>query len=88
MAFKGRGKGKGKRKGKKRKPQKKNLCRFCRKGATPPDYKDLRTLQKLSTAQGKLFSRKRSGNCAKHQRMFKRAAKRARFLAMLPYVGR
>ncbi|MHC4916425.1 MAG: 30S ribosomal protein S18 [Planctomycetota bacterium] len=42
----------------------------------------------MSTAQGKLFSRKRSGHCAKHQRMFKRAAKRARFLAMLPYVGR
>ncbi len=82
-------KGKGKRKGKgKKKTQRKNQCRFCRKGATPPDYKDIRTLQKLCTTQGKLFSRKRSGNCAKHQRMFKRAAKRARFLALLPYVGR
>ena len=89
MAFKGRGKGKGKGRGKKKKKvQKKNQCRFCRKGATPPDYKDLRTLQKLCTAQGKLFSRKRSGNCAKHQRMFRRAAKRARFLALLPYLGR
>ena len=90
MAFKGRGKGKGKGKGKKKKKkvQKKNQCRFCRKGATPPDYKDVRTLQKLSTTQGKLFSRKRSGNCAKHQRTFRRAAKRARFLALLPYVGR
>jgi len=52
------------------------------------DYKDVRTLQKLCTSQGKLFSRKRSGNCAKHQRQFRRAAKRARFLALLPYVGR
>lgn len=52
------------------------------------DYKDLRTLQKLCTSQGKLFSRKRSGNCAKHQRQFRRAAKRARFLALLPYVVR
>jgi small subunit ribosomal protein S18 len=82
-------KGKGKRRGKgKKKAQRKNQCRFCRKGASAPDYKDIRMLQKLCTAQGKLFSRKRSGNCAKHQRMFKRAAKRARFLALLPYVGR
>jgi small subunit ribosomal protein S18 len=82
-------KGKGKRKGKgKKKTQRKNQCRFCRKGAAPPDYKNIRMLQKLCTAQGKLFSRKRSGNCAKHQRMFKRAAKRARFLALLPYIGR
>jgi small subunit ribosomal protein S18 len=81
-------KGKGKRKPKKALPLKKTQCRFCRKGATPPNYKDVRTLQKLSTSQGKLFSRRRSGNCALHQRMFKRAAKRARFLAMLPFVGR
>jgi len=67
---------------------KKSQCRFCRKGATPPDYKDVRMLQKLSTSQGKLFSRRRSGNCALHQRLFQRAAKRARFLGMLPYVGR
>ncbi|HOX06061.1 MAG TPA: 30S ribosomal protein S18 [Planctomycetota bacterium] len=52
------------------------------------DYKDIRTLQKLCTSQGKLFSRKRSGNCAKHQRQFRQAAKRARFLALLPYIGR
>ena len=75
--------------GKKKKfaAKKKSQCRFCRKGATPPDYKDVRTLQKLSTTQGKLFSRKRSGSCAKHQRMFRQAAKRARFLALLPYIG-
>jgi len=52
------------------------------------DYKDVDTLQKLITAQGKLFSRKRSGNCAKHQRSLKRAIKRARYMALIPYVGR
>jgi ribosomal protein S18 len=52
------------------------------------DYKEVRTLQRLSTPQGKLFSRKRSGTCATHQRQVKRAIKRARFLALLPYVGR
>ncbi len=52
------------------------------------DYKEVRTLQRLNTPQGKLFSRKRSGTCATHQRQVKRAIKRARFMALLPYVGR
>ena len=51
------------------------------------DYKDLPSIVKLLTPQGKMFSRKRSGNCARHQRMVKVAVKRARFMALLPYVG-
>jgi len=51
------------------------------------DYKDMPSLVKLLTPQGKMFSRKRSGNCARHQRMVKRAVKLARFMALLPYVG-
>ena len=62
-------------------------CRFCKDKAVI-DYKDVRTLQKLSTPQGKLYSRKRSGTCAYHQRRVKQAVKRARFMALLPYVGR
>ena len=62
-------------------------CRFCREKATGIDYKDIQTLQKLTTGQGKLFSRKRSGNCAKHQRQAKLALKRARYMALMPYVG-
>jgi small subunit ribosomal protein S18 len=62
-------------------------CRFC-KDKTHIDYKDVRMLQKLSTPQGKLYSRKRSGTCASHQRRVKQAVKRARFMALLPYVGR
>jgi len=62
-------------------------CRFCRDKVGEVDYKDLASLTKLTTQQGKLFSRKRSGNCARHQRSCKRAVKRARFLALLPYVG-
>jgi small subunit ribosomal protein S18 len=62
-------------------------CRFCREKADYVDYKDLQALTKQCTAQGKLFSRKRSGNCAKHQRMVKQAVKRARFMAIMPYVG-
>ena len=46
----------------------KNRCRFCTKEGCPRpafvDYKDVQGLKKLCTSQGKLFSRKRSGNCA------------------------
>jgi small subunit ribosomal protein S18 len=52
------------------------------------DYKDTRTLTKLVTPQGKLFSRKRSGACAYCQRRIQVAVKRARILGLLPFVGR
>ncbi|HHT9119636.1 MAG TPA: 30S ribosomal protein S18 [Candidatus Hypogeohydataceae bacterium YC41] len=60
-------------------------CRFCKMSIKEVDYKDLANLQKLAGSQGRLFSRKRSGNCATHQRSTKRALKRARFLALLPF---
>ena len=62
-------------------------CRFCRDRIQEADYKDISTLSKLTTQQGKIFSRKRSGNCARHQRSCMRAIKRARFLGLMPYVG-
>ncbi len=62
-------------------------CRFCREKVVEIDYKDIATLSKLTTQQGKLFSRKRSGNCARHQRSAKRAIKRSRFMALMPYVS-
>ena len=61
-------------------------CRFCRRGEKYIDYKDIDTLQKLLTNRGKIYSRKRSGNCAGCQRKVKKAIKRARFMAMLPYT--
>lgn len=67
--------------------RKDNRCRFCRDQVREVDYKDLQVLFKLCTGQGKLYSRKRSGNCAYHQRSAQTAVKRARFMAMLPYVG-
>jgi small subunit ribosomal protein S18 len=51
------------------------------------DYKDVQTLKKLCNTQGKMLSRKRSGNCAAYQRAVKDAVKRARFMSLLPYVG-
>ena len=64
-----------------------NKCRFCRDKVQQIDYKDAMGLAKLTTAQGKIFSRKRSGNCAHHQRQVRRAIKRARIMALLPFVG-
>jgi small subunit ribosomal protein S18 len=69
----------------------KSRCRFCTKEGCPRpafvDYKDVQGLKKLTTGQGKLYSRKRSGNCAPFQRAVATAVKRARFMALLPYVG-
>jgi small subunit ribosomal protein S18 len=62
-------------------------CRFCREKRTYVDYKDIDTLQKLLTNRGKIFSRKRSGNCAHCQRLVQQAVKRARFMALLPFTA-
>ena len=64
-----------------------NRCRFCKDKVKLIDFKDVQTLQRLCTMQGKIHSRKRSGSCAKHQRRVKTALKRARFMALLPYLG-
>ncbi len=61
-------------------------CRFCREGVGKVDYKEYESLQKVMTAQGRLFSRKRSGNCSYHQRSVQQAVKRGRFLGLLRYV--
>lgn len=61
-------------------------CRFCRDQISYIDYKDVELLQKLLTQRGKIFSRKRSGNCAGCQRKAQKAIKRARFMALLPYA--
>lgn len=62
-------------------------CRFCRDKIEYVDYKDIDTLGKLLTNRGKIFSRKRSGNCAGCQRKVKRAIKRARYMALLPFTS-
>ena len=63
-----------------------NVCRYCREKIEEVDYKDLASLQRLLTARGKIYSRTRSGNCAKHQRSSKRAIARARMMALLPFA--
>lgn len=76
---------------KKKKPKKvieKGKCRFTKARVDEVDYKDLATLQKMVSAQGKLYGRKRTGTMSRFQRKLKLAVKRARFLALLPFVAR
>ena len=63
-------------------------CRFTRARVKEIDYKDVATLQKMVSAQGKMFSRRRTGTASLFQRKLKLAVKRARYLALLPYVAR
>src|SRR5437667_11318489 len=51
------------------------------------DYKDTESLRKMVSGNGKILSRKRTGATAMEQRMVARAVKRARYLALLPYVS-
>jgi small subunit ribosomal protein S18 len=51
------------------------------------DYKDERRLSRFITERGKILPRRISGMCARHQRQVGTAIKRARFLAILPYIA-
>lgn len=60
-------------------------CYFCA-SERKIDYKDINTLQRYITDRGKIVPRRITGNCAKHQRVITKAIKRARAIALLPYV--
>ena len=64
----------------------KRLCRFCESGIHYVDYKDEKLIGRFLSERGKIIPRRISGTCAKHQRQLVLAIKRARHLAMLPYV--
>lgn len=68
------------------KMRKKRVCQFCQENVTYIDFKDERKLFRYLTEQGKIIPRHTSGTCAKHQRMLARAVKRARHLALIPFV--
>jgi len=67
---------------------KKKTCFFCVEKISAVDYKDVDLLRRFTTAQSKIVARKRTGMCSKHQRRLSNAIKRARFMAMVPYVSR
>ena len=65
----------------------KKVCQFCQDKIEQIDYKDTGRLRKLTTERGKILPRRISGTCAKHQRQLAVAIKRARYMALLPYIN-
>lgn len=63
------------------------VCRFCADTSLEISYKDPKSLRYFITERGKIIPRRLSGCCAKHQRTLTHAIKRARTIALLPYVG-
>jgi len=61
-------------------------CYYC-ENKKLPDYKEFDKLGKFISDRGKISSRTRTGVCAKHQRLLTKAIKRARHLALLPFVA-
>jgi len=67
-------------------PPKKKFCRFCRSNVRDVDYKNVDILKKYVPDRGKISPRRLTGNCAFHQRKLAVAIKRARLMALLPYL--
>ncbi|HMK65105.1 MAG TPA: 30S ribosomal protein S18 [Thermodesulfobacteriota bacterium] len=63
------------------------VCRFCADSSMIIDYKDSKTLKHFISERGKIIPRRITGNCAKHQRELTVAIKRARQIALLPYLA-
>lgn len=62
-------------------------CPYCREKVEQVDYKDIASLRRFISDRGKIRSRRITGACRRHQSQIARAVKRARELALLPYVA-
>jgi small subunit ribosomal protein S18 len=62
-------------------------CPYCRDKIEQVDYKDIGALRRMISDRGKIRSRRITGACRRHQSQIARAVKRARELALLPYVA-
>ena len=67
--------------------KRKKICIFCADKVDYIDYKDAGKLRKFISERGKILPRRISGTCAKHQRDLSIAIKRARQVALLPYIS-
>lgn len=72
---------------KKRVYHRRKICRFCADTSLVIDYKEPNQLRYFTAERGKIIPRRITGTCAKHQRYLTRAIKRARTIALLPFVG-
>ena len=68
------------------KPRRK-VCAFCVDKIQTVDYKDVGRLRHFASERGKILPRRMTGTCAKHQRQLASAIKRARHIALMPYVA-
>ena len=68
-------------------PIRKRNCYFCKEKVQEIDYKNANQLRRYISEKGKIRSRRITGACRRHQRQVAVAVKRARELALLPYVG-
>ena len=66
--------------------RRKKVCVFCADKNAVIDYKDVNKLKRYISERGKILPRRITGNCAKHQRALTVAIKRARHIAIMPYV--
>ncbi|MEE2778202.1 MAG: 30S ribosomal protein S18 [Acidobacteriota bacterium] len=67
--------------------RRRKVCKFTADGIEYIDYKDVNLLKQYVPERGKVLPRRISGTSARHQRMLAKAIKRARHLALLPYVS-
>lgn len=67
--------------------RRKKVCPFCAEKIDYIDYKDTKRLRGFITERSKIKSRRMTGVCAKHQRLVATAIKRARIVALLPFVA-
>ena len=65
---------------------KRKVCRFCHDKNAVIDYKDVKLMEQFITDRGKILPRRVTGTCAKHQRGVAQAVKRARIIALIPFV--
>ena len=90
----GRGRGRGDKKGgdkqqAQRRPmfRRRKVCKFCADKINDINYKDMKLLSAFVPERGKILPRRISGTCAMHQRKLQTAIKRARQIALIPYVS-
>ena len=67
--------------------KRRKVCSFCVDKVTQIDYKDTVKMRRFLSERGKILPRRTTGTCAAHQRQLTTAIKRARHIALLPYVA-
>ena len=68
-------------------PTRRRNCHFCKEDIEDVDYKNINILRRFVSDKGKMRSRRITGACRRHQNQVASAVKRAREMALLPYVG-